>query len=121
MNDAFVPMVWNVLTQANEDYAGLYEIVWSFRSNFMRDAPESQIRTAAREAVMAVLDRGYARLVWFRVEPPSSPRPMTPRETVEVLSSPVSWRPPARWEEEFPNLDITEEGERAWLLSPGLR
>src|SRR5207248_763682 len=44
---AFEPTVWDVITQANEDYAGLYEIVWSFRSNFMPDAPESKVRAAA--------------------------------------------------------------------------
>ena len=121
MNAAFEPMVWDVITQANEDYAGLYEIVWSFRSNFLPDVPESKVRAAAREAVMTVLERGYARLVWFRVEPPSHPREMTRREIAEVLASPASWRPPRSWEEEFPNLDITEEGERAWLLSAGPR
>jgi hypothetical protein len=115
VNAAFDPMVQEVLTKINEDYVGLYEIVWNFRSNFLPDASEDEIVAAAQEAVKEVLAKGYARLVWYRVEPPSTPRAMTAEEVERVLASPTSWQPPASWGDEFPNLDATPEGERAWL------
>jgi hypothetical protein len=116
MNTSFDPMVWEVITQVNEDYAGLYEIVWAFRSNFMPDASEDDIVAAARTAVREALAKGYARLVWYRIEPPSTPREMAPEEVEGVLASPESWRPPQSWRDEFPNLDATEEGKRVWRL-----
>jgi hypothetical protein len=117
--EALDPKVRDVIAQINDDYTGLYEIVWSFRSNFLPDAPEKEIIPIAREAVTAVLENGYARLVWYRVEPPLIPREITQAEAEKVLAAADSWRPPESWGLEFPNLEVTDAGQRIWRL-PGV-
>jgi isopropylmalate/homocitrate/citramalate synthase len=104
---------WEVLTQANEDYSGLYEIAWAFRSRFLPNADEAALIAAATDAVRALLDRGYIRLVRFR-QKPEEVAEVPPDEVASVLASPDSWRPPRSWEEAYPSVDATETGERAW-------
>ena len=107
-----------VLTQANEDYSGLYEIVWAFRSRLMPDAGEPELISAAAEAVRALVDRGYIRLVRFRQKPEQEVVEVPPSEVAAVLDSTDSWRPPRSWEDAYPSVDATEAGQRAWRTSP---
>jgi hypothetical protein len=105
-----------VLTQANEDYSGLYELVWAFRSRFMPEASEDAIIGAARDAVRFLIDRGYVRLVRFRQQPDQEVSDVSAEEVASILEDPASWRPPASWEQAYPSVDATEAGRRAWRL-----
>ena len=107
-----------VLTQASEDYSGLYEIVWAFRARFMPDSSEAELVAAAATAVRSLLDRGYIRLVRFRQQPEEEVVEVPENEVAAVLESADSWRPPSSWEEPYPSVDVTEAGKRAWRRSP---
>src|SRR5438477_9640307 len=98
MTTSMDEMSWEVLTQANEDYSGLYELVWAFRAKFMAGAEESALVAAAAAAVRALLDAGYVRLVRFRLEPEPQVSEVPDREVAAILDSADSWRPPTAWE-----------------------
>jgi hypothetical protein len=105
---------WEVLTQANEDYSGLYEIIWALRKRFMPDAAEPELVVAAAAAVKSLLERGYVRLVRFRQLPRPEVREVPDQEVPGILDSVSSWRPPDSWEEWYPSVDATDLGKRAW-------
>lgn len=118
MTTAMDERSWEVLTQANEDYSGLYELVWAFRSRFMPDATEDELIATARDAVRSLLADGYVRLVMFRQKPDQEVA-LVPEGRVEaVLDAVESWRPPASWEDAYPSVDATDSGQRAWRRSP---
>jgi hypothetical protein len=110
--------LWEVLTQANEDYSGLYEIVWAFRKRFMPDAGEPELIAAAAAAVRSLLDNGLVRLVRFRQKPEQEVVEVPSDEVSSVLESGDSWRPPKSWEDPYPSVDATEAGRRAWRRTP---
>lgn len=109
---------WEVLTQANEDYAGLYELVWAFRTRFMPDASEEELIRAAADAVRSLLDSGYVRLVRFRQKPEQEVTEVPAGEVASILDSASSWRPPGSWEDAYPSVDATDSGARAWRRAP---
>jgi len=115
MSDATPEMMAEVLTKANEDYSGLYEIVWAFRSRFMPDADESTLIGAARVAVQRHLAAGNIRLVMYRMLPrPPGVAELNQSDVDDLLEAPDSWRPPKSWEDWYPSIDVTEKGELAW-------
>ncbi len=103
-----------VLTKANEDYSGLYEVVWSFRTNFMPNATEQELIAAAASAVQTQLARGTIRLVRFRMRPVPEVQDVPDSEVAGILQSASSWSPPGSWEDWYPSFYATDEGERAW-------
>jgi hypothetical protein len=112
---------WEVLTQANEDYSGLYELVWAFRTKFMPEVDESELVTAAAAAVRALLDAGYVRLVRFRLEPEPQVSDVPDDQVAAILDSMDSWRPPASWEAPYPSVDATDKGKQVWRRNDGPR
>ncbi len=104
-----------VLAKANEDYSGLYEVIWSFRTNFMPNATEPELIEAATKAVESQLEHGNIRLIRFRMKPSPEVQDVPAAEVPRILRSRDSWRPPKSWEDWYPSFYATEKGERAWL------
>jgi hypothetical protein len=106
-----------VLTKANEDYSGLYEVVWSFRTNFMPHATEPELIEAATKAVQSQLEQRNIRLIRFRMKPSPEVQDVPEAEIPGILGSRDSWQPPKSWEDWYPSFYATDEGERAWRIS----
>jgi hypothetical protein len=92
-----------ILAVANEDYYGLYEVVWYLRSNGMADASEEELIDAGRKVVQSLLDGQLVRLVRFRMTPQDM-QPIPAAEVAGVLQSIDSWRTPRSWSQHYPSL-----------------
>jgi hypothetical protein len=93
-----------VVAVAAEDYFGLYEVVWHLRGNYSKSADESELIQAAREIVRSLLADRSARLVRFRMTPPTAWL-IDSGDVDHVLEETQSWRPPSSWSEPYPALE----------------
>ena len=103
-----------VLSSANEDYFGLYEIIWELNSTFPQEGLGEKY-AAAEAAVRSLLARGwiqlYRRKGGFNRDSPTY-EPVELDTIEEVLSNPVSWYP--EYANERIECTATEDGERAY-------
>ncbi len=106
-----------LLSTANEDYTGLYELIWVLNTKFP-DAPLGEKYSAAERATRKLLDLGWVRLYrtdlrWQRFEE------LDTSSAKEALSEPTSWYPVKSWGPESEGVLIvfaaTEAGEQAYL------
>ena len=93
-----------VLAVTDEDYYGLYEVVWYLRANHMKGASDNDLIKVAREIVRSLLDDGRVRLVQFRLTP-REVQLIDPGAIDRILERDESWKPPATWNEPYPSLD----------------
>ena len=111
-----------LLLAANEDYTGLYELIWDLNSLFP-DASLGEKYDAAERAARKLLDLGWIRLYqadlrWERFEE------LDIASAKATLSDPTSWYsvkwyPVKNWPSESEGVCIvfaaTEAGERAYM------
>ena len=105
-----------MLSSANEEYVGLYELIWELNTNFP-DATLAEKYGTAERGTRKLLDLGWISLYrtdprWQRFEElDTSPR--------QALSDPTSWYPVKSWEPQNEGVLIvfaaTEAGEQAYL------
>ena len=102
-----------VLLSPDDDYAGLYEVIWELHRLY----PEQTLGekyAAAEQAVRSLLERDWIRLyTWRGSFSNQEVEEIEPASVEEILSHPASWYP-----EYYGGGRIvfgaTEEGERAW-------
>jgi len=105
-----------LLSSANEDYVGLYELIWELNAKF----PETTLAEkygAAERAARKLLDLGWLSL--YRTDPGwKSFRELDRTFAEEELSDPTSWYPVKHSASEVEGVCIvlaaTEAGERAY-------
>ena len=106
-----------LLSATEEDYTGLYELIWELNSKFP-EATLGEKYGAAERASRKLLDLGWVRLYrtdlsWQRFEELDTP------SAKEALSDPTSWYPVQSWVSEGEGVLIvfaaTEAGEQAYL------
>jgi hypothetical protein len=81
-----------VLDLGIDDYYGLYEVVWMFRTLFP-DKQEQELETMAQNAVRDLLQMGLIQLYYY--DGRSNSNLIASEEIEEVLSKAQSWQPSA--------------------------
>jgi hypothetical protein len=106
-----------LLSAANEDYTGLYELIWELNSLFP-DASVGEKYGAAERAARKLLDLGWIRLYQNDLKLERFEE-LDPTSAKDALSDPTSWYPVKSWTSESEGvrivLAITEAGEQAYL------
>lgn len=108
-----------VLSSANEDYCGLYEIIWEFNSRFP-DAPLGEKYAAAECAIRTLHSEGLIelhRMIFTDDYRDHRYERLDPGAVDGTLSNPVSWYP------DHAHIRIvfsaTQAGERAYYSGRG--
>src|SRR5919112_2852751 len=103
-----------LLASANEDYTGLYELIWELNTK-LPDATLGEKYEAAERATRKLLDLGWVRLYCTDLRLQRFEELDTP-SAKEALSEPTSWYPVQSWVSEGEGVLIvfaaTEEGEQ---------
>lgn len=110
MKDVLEALVEQVVIVANEEIAGLWEVIAECR-NLAPNLSEVDLRVTARQALGAALAENWVRLVvgsftkneWI---------PLNRDEVSAVLVNPLNWYPPATHEAWHIRFETTEAGER---------
>ena len=105
-----------MLSLANEDYMGLYEIIWELNTNFP-DATLAEKCGVAERCTSKLLDLGWIRL--YRTDPRWQRFEEFDTSAKEALSDPTRWYPVKSWgsqnEEVLIVFAATDAGEQAYL------
>ncbi len=112
--DGFPNVIGHILSSSEEDYTGLWEVVWEINSRYPDEPPDLRKATAKR-AVRTLFERGWIEL--YECSPwPACPGPkavpVDPESRESILSRGQNWEAP---EAESPTYWIatTEEGDEA--------
>lgn len=77
-----------ILEDADEDYLGLYEVVWSLRSLYPR-ANDEVLIGAAQEAALVLLELGLIQVLVFQQE--KAPSKLNLADAKRILRDMKSW------------------------------
>jgi hypothetical protein len=85
------------LLNANEDYAGFYELIWEFNTRYPT-ASEAEKLEAARTTLACLLEDGLVALYAARWSPPMFTS-IKPVDGAAIIADPQSWQPPCETSE----------------------
>jgi hypothetical protein len=96
-----------VMSQAREDYSGLYEIIWALTAAFPGVSEADKV-SCARDVIFRLLDAGEVVLYWSGW-PGKAFQAVSTEDAEGILELPESWIPGER----FPWVAATEAGVQA--------
>jgi hypothetical protein len=83
-----------ILSDASEDWCGLYELIWALTPRFHGASGEEVLRACMAE-VLALVDSGLLKLAFSQKWTSSAFEPVAGAEALEVIRNPQSWRQPS--------------------------
>lgn len=109
--DDFPNLLENILSSSNEDYNGLYEVVWEINARYPDSAVESR-QPAAKAVVESLLLRGWVDLYERRdhIKGESKFVKVPPEKWPKILEDEANWEP--HWEGLSYWIATTSEGDR---------
>jgi hypothetical protein len=107
------------LRGANEDWYGLYELIWELNTLFPHATPEEKLEVG-RSALRLLLKDGLIELSFRpRWSPPADYQPVARQEGQQLIESLKAWEEPARHPDgAFYAFAATEAGQQAFLELP---
>ena len=113
--NGFPNVIGRILSSSEEDYIGLWEVVWEINSRYP-DQPPNLRKATAKRVVRTLFERSWIEL--YECSPwPASPEPesvsIDPARRESILSREENWEAPAP---ECPTYWIatTDEGDKAY-------
>ena len=100
-----------ILSDACEDYHGLFEVVWTLNTRFP-DVSETVKRQVAELALGDLLNRGLVSL-YTTTWPGTIYVPVAAHLARSAISDPASWAPPPEAPGKYYCFAATPEGEQA--------
>ncbi len=85
---------WVALDNASEDWCGLYEIVWAYRTTFPAASDADRI-AAAMESVLRLLKDGLLEMSFYHAWNSKTCEPISGVDAVRVVAVADSWNDPS--------------------------
>ncbi len=101
------------ISYADEDYHGLYELVWGLNSAHPEVSHQDRIR-AAQAALHSLVSRGLVA-VFSADEPLAAPEPVPAAVVQQIIADPAAWLPPNERGSPHYCFTTTEDGERRYF------
>jgi hypothetical protein len=100
------------LTDAAEDYWGLYELVWELNTKYPDSSGDERLQVA-RAALTGLLQDGLVELFSARWSP-SHYEAVSAGRAVALVALDSAWRPPSDADGTFVAFAVTDAGRRAY-------
>lgn len=105
------PLEWAILTAANEDWMGLWELVIEARS-LIDEIGDEEARDRARDALRSLTSRGLVYVCWFR-SASNEEEKLTDAVALDLVAGNDVWDSPD-WGSRYLAVAATKRGEAAW-------
>jgi hypothetical protein len=85
---------WIALDNASEDWCGLYEIVWAYRTTFPAASDADRI-AAARESVLCLLKDGLVEMSFYHAWGSKTCEPISGVDAMRIVADADAWNDPS--------------------------